>query len=114
MHELSVAIGMVDMATAEAERLDGEVLALHLKLGPLAGVVREALEFAFELARVDTPLAASLLVIEEVPVSVYCGACGREQVLEPPHWLMCPDCGAPTPDVRHGRECELVALEMTE
>ena len=46
MHELSIAMSIVDMAQEEAERHGGvQVQAVHLKLGRLAGVVKEALFF---------------------------------------------------------------------
>ena len=44
MHELSIALSMIEMATEEALRFgDTRVNALHLKLGPLSGVVKDAL-----------------------------------------------------------------------
>ena len=48
MHELSIALSIVDMAQEEAERRSAQVEAVHLELGALAGVVKEALLFAFE------------------------------------------------------------------
>ena len=55
------------MATEEVERLGGRrVTALHLKLGSLSGVVKEALTFSYDIACQDTPLEGSQLVIEEV------------------------------------------------
>jgi len=48
MHELSIALSMIEMAHEEVVRRGGcRVTALHLKLGPLSGVVREALEFSY-------------------------------------------------------------------
>jgi hydrogenase nickel incorporation protein HypA/HybF len=44
MHELSIAMSIVDMAQEELERHGGlQVQAVHLKLGRLTGVVKEAL-----------------------------------------------------------------------
>jgi hydrogenase nickel incorporation protein HypA/HybF len=47
MHELSVAMSIIDLAREEAE-LQGAsgVDVVHLKLGPLSGVVREELLFS--------------------------------------------------------------------
>ena len=67
MHELSIALSILDFAAEEAERRGGRVVAVHLRLGPLSGVVKEALLSAYELAREGTPLAAAALVVEEVP-----------------------------------------------
>ncbi len=73
MHELSIAMSILDMAEEEAIRRGGvRVEAIHLKLGPLSGVAKEALLSAYDLARESTPLAACRLMIEEVPIVAYC------------------------------------------
>lgn len=115
MHELSIAMSLVDEACAELERLgDVRVRALYVRVGALSGVVKEALAFSFELAAEGTALAGARLDIEEVPLVVLCRPCGREQVLARMQPLCCPDCGEPTPDVVRGRELELRALEVTD
>ena len=44
MHELSIAMSIVEMAEEEAAKHGGvQVTAIHLKLGALSGVVKEAL-----------------------------------------------------------------------
>ena len=71
MHELSIAMSIVDMAQEEAERRGVHVSAIHLKLGLLSGVVKDALLSSYEMACMDTPLAGSHLVIEEIPIVVF-------------------------------------------
>src|SRR5258707_1168069 len=72
MHELSIALSMIEMATEEAERRGGvRVNALHIKLGPLSGVVKDALLFSYEVATGGTMLEGSRLVIEDVPIVIY-------------------------------------------
>jgi hydrogenase nickel incorporation protein HypA/HybF len=115
MHELSIAMSLVDLACEEAARLGGpRVEALHVRIGPLAGVVCDALAFSFALAAADTAVAAARLVIEPVDVAVTCDACGVERVIASPHRLRCPVCDAPTPNVVRGRELQLVALEIDD
>jgi hydrogenase nickel incorporation protein HypA/HybF len=112
MHELSIAMSILDLAQEEAERRGGRVAAVHLKLGPLSGVIKDALLPAYDLAREGTSLAQAELIIDEVPVAVYCVACATERVLDAFPYLCCPTCGGPTPDVVRGRELEVVALEI--
>jgi hydrogenase nickel incorporation protein HypA/HybF len=112
MHELSVALDIVDVAAAEAGRHGGRVTAVHLKLGALSGVVREPLVSAFELAREGTPLAGAELVVEVVPAAARCPACAAEHDPGPGGRLVCPRCGGPTPELVRGRELEVVALEI--
>ena len=83
MHELSIAMSIIEGASQEALRQGGaQVHAVHLKLGPLSGVVKDALLFSYGLACEGTPLEGSQLVIEEVTVVVYCANCKREKTLD--------------------------------
>jgi hydrogenase nickel incorporation protein HypA/HybF len=113
MHELSIAMSMVEMASEEAARRGGvRINAIHLKLGPLSGVVKDALLFSYDVACEGTPLAGSRLVIEEAEVVVYCQACRTERRLASIQKFFCPICSAPTPQVMQGKELEVVALEI--
>jgi len=111
MHELSIALSILDLAGEEAERRGGRVVAVHLKLGALAGVVKAALLSAYELAREGTPLAGADLVVEDISVAVWCPICATERAPPFPE-LHCPICGTLTPEVVRGRELEVVALEI--
>lgn len=112
MHELSIAMSIVEMATEEAERRGAQVNAVHLKLGLLSGVVADALLSSYEMACFDTPLQGSRLVIEEVPIVVYCSRCQAQRSLDAMQLFCCPECGTPTGDVVQGKELEVVALEI--
>ena len=64
MHELSIAVNIVDIACEEAERQgDSRVDAVYLNLGVLSGVVKEALLFSWELACEGTRIAGARLAI---------------------------------------------------
>jgi hydrogenase nickel incorporation protein HypA/HybF len=76
-------------------------------------VVREALLFSFDLAAAGTVIEGARLEIEEVPVAVFCPACGEERTLPGIQSFLCPVCGAPTPDVVRGRELELATMEVS-
>jgi hydrogenase nickel incorporation protein HypA/HybF len=67
MHELSIAMSILDAAEEEAvERGANSVTAIYVKIGLLSGVVAEALSAAYDLARENTRLSGTRLVIEEV------------------------------------------------
>jgi hydrogenase nickel incorporation protein HypA/HybF len=114
MHELSIAMSIVDAALEEAARRGAQVSAVHLRLGALSGVVKDALLFSYEVACQDTPLQGSQLVVEDVPVIVFCLQCQKEQRLHSVQLFACPDCGSPTMDVRQGKELEVFALEIVD
>ena len=114
VHELSIAVSLVEVACEKAASLgDARVEALHLRLGALSGVVREALLFSFDVAAQGTPLAGARLEITDVPLTVLCPTCAAEREL-PGFPLVCPTCDTPTPQIVSGRDLELTALEVSE
>ena len=114
MHELSIAMGIVDAALDEAQPRGVQVSAVHLRLGALSGVVKDALLFSWEVACQDTALQGSQLIVEDIPVIVFCPQCQQERELASLQLFACPECGAPTMDVRRGKELEVFALEIQE
>lgn len=114
MHELSLALGILDNVTEQAASRGIErVSAVHLRVGAMAGIVRDSLRFSWELACANTVAAGARLDIEEVPLAVYCDRCGQEKTLER-IILRCPDCGSPTPRIVRGRELHIVAMEVPD
>jgi len=114
MHELSIAISIVDTALEEAERRGVRVSAVHLRLGALAGVVKDALLFSYDMACQDTPLQGSRLVVEDLPVIVFCPNCQERRALASVQFFACPVCGTATGDILQGKELEVFALEVEE
>lgn len=115
MHELSIAQHIVETCTAAAAQAGGgRVTAVHMRVGVLSGVVAQSLHFCWEIAAAETPLAGSLLDIEELPVVVQCPTCQQERQLPDSFPLRCPVCDAPTPSVVQGKEIEIRSLELTE
>jgi hydrogenase nickel incorporation protein HypA/HybF len=114
MHELSIAMSIVELAEEEAERRGVQVNAVHLKLGALSGVVKEALLSCYEMACENTPLQGSLLLVEDVPVMIFCPRCQDQRFLSSMQLFCCPECGSPTSEIVQGKELEVVALEIQE
>jgi hydrogenase nickel incorporation protein HypA/HybF len=114
MHELSIAMSIVEMAEEEALRRGERIAAVHLKLGVLAGVVKEALLFNFEIACQGTLLEGAQLAIEEIPVTAYCPKCCAPRGAESVQRLVCVECKTPLSEVIEGRELQVTALELIE
>ena len=114
MHELSIALSIVEMAEEEARRRGVQINAVHLRLGALSGVVKEALLFSYDLACEGTRLEGSHLIIDEVPTVVYCPVCEAERQLDSIQRFCCSVCDTPTPEVMQGKELEVVALEIQQ
>lgn len=115
MHELSIAMSIVDLAREESGRMGGvQIRAVHLRLGLLSGVVKEALLSSYEMACEDTPLAGSRLVVEEIPVLVFCPQCKAQRPVQSSQMLCCSVCGTPAGDVVQGKELLVIGLEVDE
>jgi hydrogenase nickel incorporation protein HypA/HybF len=114
MHELSIAMSIVEMALEEGVQRGARVSAVHLKLGALSGVVKEALLSSYEMACDDTELKGSRLVIEEVPIVIFCPGCDAQRPVSSMQLFCCADCGTPSGEIVQGKELEVVALEVEE
>lgn len=115
MHELSIALSILDTVEEEMARLGDVILkTIHLQLGPLSGVVKVALESAFELAREGSPFPEVGLVIEEIPIRIYCEVCESEQLAESIQMLCCSRCGVLSGKIVSGRELDITALEIED
>ena len=95
-----------------AQHDSARVIAVHLKLGPLSGVIKEALFSAFEMAREEVGMGDCKLVVEDVPLVTFCPLCGVNRNIPSVQYICCPVCDTPTPDVVSGRELDVVAMEM--
>jgi hydrogenase nickel incorporation protein HypA/HybF len=115
MHELSIAYNLVEIVeNALIEKQITQVEVVHLRLGVLSGVVQDALLFGYDVATQGTRLAGSRLVIEEIPVVVFCPQCQRETILGSIQALVCPHCNQPAGDIRQGKEIEIDYLEVAD
>jgi hydrogenase nickel incorporation protein HypA/HybF len=81
MHELSIALSIVDGALEELERRGlKRASAIYVRLGRLAGVDKDALQFSYNVASQETLLAASRLEIEEIDAAIFCPVCRGERL----------------------------------
>ncbi len=115
MHELSIAASIVDAVTETAAAYPGaRVKEVRLRVGALASVVEDSLQFCWDLATGDTPLAGAALVIDLLPVIVHCDACNVDSQLDGVQSFRCPRCGQIAADLRQGRELEIESIELDE
>ena len=115
VHELSIASNLVEIVT-EAARNAGakKVIAVHLRLGVLAGIAADSLRFCYDVATANTMLAGSLLIVDHLPVVIHCSKCLRAHTISGVHGFQCPDCGAASADIRQGHELEIASIEIED
>jgi hydrogenase nickel incorporation protein HypA/HybF len=113
MHELSLAIRVIELAEEHLRAAGGErVVAATLRIGRLAAVDPDALQRALVLAADGTPLERAAFNMVDVPVRIHCPACRRDVDLPGIVPLACPECGARGGAMLAGGELELELLEI--
>lgn len=112
MHELALARSLIEMVDEYAfKNGGGPVRRINCRLGELSAMTR-ALYFCFESASKGSRCEGAELVIEEVPLSVFCHTCDAVKTPSGRFNFRCPDCGFPTPKVVTGREMQLTSIEL--
>ncbi|OQX75909.1 MAG: hydrogenase maturation nickel metallochaperone HypA [Bacteroidetes bacterium 4484_249] len=112
MHELSIAMSIIEIAEENAKKENASVITeIELDIGRQSGVVMEAMEFAIESAKMGTMLENANWVINEIPALARCTSCKYEfetQELFSP----CPECGNPFADIYQGKELRVKTLKV--
>ena len=113
MHELSVVMNIVDLATeavnnAKAHQVD----VIEIDIGTMAGVEIDALDFAWPLAVKDTVLAGSEKVVHNIQAIGKCSNCGCHfNIIEP--YQECPFCGDVLIRYLQGKELRVKSLVVS-
>lgn len=113
MHEVGLMQGTLAIALERAAQEGAHrIHRLTMRIGPLSGVVPEALEFAFDVLSCGTIAEGGKLEVEHVPIMCYCPRCRLE--FQPDDlFCECPRCHDPRIEVRQGRELELASVEVS-
>ena len=95
MHELSIAESLITIIGEEMTRHGlKKLLLVKVVTGQISAIVPEALETAFEVLTLDSPLGGAKIEVEVKPMKVRCRQCGHE--FSPSHeeriLMPCPEC----------------------
>ncbi|MEV7180823.1 hydrogenase maturation nickel metallochaperone HypA [Kitasatospora sp. NPDC093679] len=115
MHEMSIAMAVVDQVVQAVPEGADRVESVLLQVGELAGVVPDSLHFCFELACSGTVLEGAELITEPVPARARCGACGTGWAVGMPPELTCPGCGdGAATELLTGRELQIRSVRWAD
>jgi hydrogenase nickel incorporation protein HypA/HybF len=115
MHELSIVSSVVESVTESlAAYPRARVVEVRLRVGALASVVVDSLEFCWGIAAEGTALEGSKLVVNMLPVVMHCAPCDADVELDGVQSFRCPRCGEPSMDLRQGREMDIDSIEIEE
>lgn len=113
MHELGIATSLIEIVVETAQQNDAKkVKTITAKIGRLAGVDSNALQFAFEAIRDEYPLIKEAeLVIDNIPVTGKCGDCGKTNEYEE-MFFECSSCGSYNVTIVTGEEMTVSEIEV--
>jgi hydrogenase nickel incorporation protein HypA/HybF len=113
LHELSIVQGIIETVSESADAAGAKkVIAVYLRVGALAGVVKDALLFSYDLATQETILQGSKLIVEELPLLIFCQVCGKDVELPGVQSFRCPTCNTPSSAIKQGKELEIRSIEI--
>jgi hydrogenase nickel incorporation protein HypA/HybF len=114
MHEIAIIESILEVVEQKARDADSaSITVIKLRLGQFTAIAREALEFAFEVARRGTLAEHALLEIEVVPMVLHCVVCNAETQPTSAISLICAQCGFPLKIVS-GKELQIEFIEIEE
>lgn len=108
MHELGLALEVVEIATRKAE--GARITKIVLEVGALAAVMPDALRSAFELAAAGSTAEGATLEIRELPGKGRCRTCGSELTMNGP--LGACGCGGIEIDCLEGMDLRVKEMEV--
>lgn len=112
MHEMAIAQSVLDIAVGEMERRAAcRVQKIKISIGEFSGVVKDALEFAFEVLTPHTPASGAAIEIVVVPLVAGCATCGPVACSLNDLNLLCPTCGEVVV-ISGGREMRVDYLDL--
>jgi len=110
MHELSIAMGIVDIANKEAVKHHvSNIELIELEIGTLSGIEMESLNFVWPLAVNGTVLEHAEKKIDVIKGKARCLDCGCDYDLDN-IFDSCPECKSYFKDIYHGKELRVKAI----
>lgn len=113
MHEMGIVSGILGSVIPVARDASADrICSVRLRIGDMREVVPETLMFAWEVLREDNPLTREAdLSFEEVRPESACEECGAVFAHDRFH-MRCPACGSAKTRLLHGRELDIVSIEI--
>ncbi|MBI4946915.1 MAG: hydrogenase maturation nickel metallochaperone HypA [Bacteroidetes bacterium] len=112
MHELSIAINIIEIVEEQARGLNAEsVLSVELDIGTVAGIIPDTLIFSWEIATKGTIMENSELIINTIPARARCAECNLEFEIED-LLAVCPQCSCMQYDLLQGKELKVKSINI--
>jgi hydrogenase nickel incorporation protein HypA/HybF len=110
MHEMSIAMSIIDLATEQAQKVNAKkIVEVELDIGTISGIEIHALNFAMEVAVKDTLLEKARIKINRIEAVSECMEC-HEKFSSDRYLSQCPKCNALNTKILKGREMQVKSL----
>jgi len=110
MHELSIAISIVELAEEEARKANAAFISkVEVEIGTMAGIENDALLFAWDSVVQGTMAHGSELIIHSIQAEAHCLECGKDFPAEH-FFVQCPDCNSFRYQITRGKELRVSSL----
>lgn len=110
MHELSIALSIVELAEEEAKKANAiSISKIEVEIGTMAGIDPDALLFAWDSAIHGTLADHAELDIHTIQAEAHCLECGTDFPAEN-FFVQCPDCGSYRYQITKGKELRISSL----
>ena len=114
MHEVSIALGMIEeLKRIALENNAQKVTCVKLKIGKMSGIVTDSLIFAFDAVKLEHPILSSATIsIEEVPLVYECTKCRKTFETDSLAFPSCPFCESYSLKLISGEEQNIENVEL--
>lgn len=114
MHEMAIAQSVFDIAFGEAQKhAASKIRKIKLSIGEFSGVVKDALDFAFDVLKAGTPAADAEIEIEVVKLKALCENCGEAECTLSDLKFTCTHCGRQL-QITAGREMKVDYIDLDD
>lgn len=114
MHELSVAQNIIEMVQQHVPPPQWkDVATVRVKIGAVAGIIPDSLEFSFQAITSNSSFSHVRLVTERIPFRVQCHSC-RAVTENEDGFALCGECESADTHILSGTELQLAEIELND
>jgi len=110
MHELSLAMNMIDVASNHAREEDASrINQIDVEIGTLSGILIESLQFCFDVASQGSMTEGARLNIISIPGMAECKTCCKTFEIHD-FFVACPQCEGYVLNIIQGKELRVKSI----
>lgn len=115
MHEAYLAQTIINIVNNEikSKQESIKIKNVYVKIGILHAVIPESLQLFFNIIKKEhKALKEATLIIEKIPIQIFCPLCHKTSIIEEPNFL-CTNCNHPV-KIKQGQELLVSSIDLDE